>query len=104
MGLLYSKPSINEILHSLSNKYMPSVEFLRNGNIIANEVFNVLRRRRNDVDGVIVAGSIGKKTAVNDSSDFDLFAAVLNELLLRCVVISLTLHLPPIIEVFLQSI
>lgn len=85
-----SKPSVNEVLHHLSNKFKASEEFYLHGNMIANIVFNILRSQRNDVDRVIIAGSIGKKTAVGDCSDFDLvvflnykeppFTNVLNEI------------------------
>lgn len=67
-----SKPSIQEILQYCSNEIIPSSDYIHDGNTTANEVFNILRSQRKDVDRVIVAGSIGKKTAVGDGSDFDL--------------------------------
>ncbi|CAG7732699.1 unnamed protein product, partial [Allacma fusca] len=69
MGLCKSRLGrsmrLREALSTLSDVLVPSEEYYRSGNTAANDIFNILRQYRNDVDRITIGGSMGKRTAIS---------------------------------------
>jgi len=79
MGQGNSKPSIRQILHEFSDSLVPSPEYYRRGNETANKIFQLIQKNRKDVARVLVGGGIGKRTAISESDDFDLYIFLNNQ-------------------------